>query len=500
MTKLRILLGKFKEVFLSVLPITIIVVILNFTITPLDSYQIIRFLIGSASIIIGMSIFLFGVELAINPLGSMLGSTLTKSNKAWFVGLAGLFLGFFISIAEPALHILAQQVSAVTLGQVTNWELIIAVSIGLAIMVSVGLLRTIFNVSLRTLLLVLYLIIFALALFCKPQFLVIAFDSSGATTGAMAVPFLLSLSYGIASMKKKGKSSSNDSFGLVAIASAGAIMGVLVLNYFKVIDKFGDIPTSSTDKTHIFGPFIQALPEQTMNVVISILPLLATFIIFQIFFFKLPAKGVRKFLKGMVYTFIGLILFLVGVNAGFMEIGVEVGYLLTKIGKDWLVVVIGFVLGLVIILAEPAVYVLTRQIEDVTSGSVKRPAVIVSLCIGVGLSVALTMIRVIIPSLELWHYLLPGYIIALGLMYLVPELFVGMAFDSGGVASGPMIGTFIFAFVQGVAEAKGADLLTDGFGMIAMVALTPLISIQILGLMYKVKSKKGGLKDGKSSL
>lgn len=488
---MKVLLDKFKEVFLSVLPITVFVLFIHFAIVPLDQKDIIRFVIGSIFIIIGMTIFLIGVDTSVTPLGTMMGSFLTKTNSVTIVGVVGFFLGFIISIAEPALHILAGQVSDVTSGAINNWSLIIAVSIGLALMISVGLLRKIFNVKLNVLLTILYAIIFVLAIFTPKEFLVIAFDSSGATTGAMAVPFLLSLSLGISSMKRKGSAGNDDSFGLVAIASAGAILGVLVMGIFANTSNFtGDIQDDLFQHDSIMGPFRDILGQQVIDVLISLAPILAIFIVFQIFSFKLKKRDVRKVIQGMIYTAFGLILFLLGVNGGFMKAGKEIGFNLVGLDKDWLLVIIGFVLGFAIILAEPAVYVLNRQIEDVTSGSVKRISVIISLGLGVGTAVALSVLRVIIPSLELWHYLIPGYLIAFTLAYIVPNIFVGMAFDSGGVASGPMIGTFIFAVIQGVADGKGANLLTDGFGMISMVALTPLIALQLLGLAYKVKSRR----------
>jgi len=487
---LNVLLSKLKEVVLSVLPITLFVVFLNFLIIPLENVEFIRFLIGSLLIIIGMSIFLFGVDTSITPLGTMMGSFLTKQKSVMVVGVVGLFLGFIISIAEPALHILATQVFEVTGGAINNWGLIIAVSIGLAIMIAIGLLRKLFDLSLSVLLLIVYSIIFILVIFTPSSFVVIAFDSSGATTGAMAVPFLLSLSLGISSMKKKGKSSSDDSFGLVALASAGAILGVLLMSIFSNVGSMtGNIEDPIISNT-IFGPFIELFGSQFVDVVISLAPILAIFIFFQIFSFKLKKRLVIKVLKGMVYTTVGLVLFLLGVNAGFMPVGKDIGFLLVGLNKDWLIVLIGFVLGLMVIMAEPAVYVLTRQIEDVTSGSLRKSSVLISMGLGVAVAVMLSMIRVLVPSLEFWHYALPGYIIALVLMKFTPKLFVGIAFDSGGVASGPMIGTFVFAYVQGVADGKGADLLTDGFGMIAMVALAPLIALQLLGIVYKYKSRK----------
>jgi hypothetical protein len=493
---LNILIGKVKEVLFSILPITIIVLLLHLTITPIETDALIRFIIGAMIIIIGLSIFLFGIDIGISPIGTMMGEALTKSNKVWIVGLAGLVIGFIISIAEPALHILANQIDGVTAGSISRWSIVIAVSIGLAIMVAIGLLRTVFNIALYKLLTIIYGIIFILALFTPSEFLVIAFDASGATTGAMAVPFMLALSIGVATMKKRGVPSSEDSFGLVAIASAGAIMGVMIMSIFSDVDQFtGSLDGVTETSNSIIQPFLSMIPIQTMEVLFSLAPLLLIFITLQLFFLHLPRRNVNRILKGLLYTTIGLILFLTGVNAGFMEVGSKLGYLLGDLNRSWFVVLIGFILGLVIILAEPAVYVLIRQIEDVTSGSIKKVMIMVTLGLGVGIAVALSMLRILIPNLQLWHYLLPGYLIALILMYLVPKLFVGIAFDSGGVASGPMIGTFILAFAQGVAEAtEGANVLIDGFGMISMVALTPLIALQILGFIFKLKTAKGGIR------
>jgi len=239
------------------------------------------------------------------------------------------------------------------------------------------------------------------------------------------------------------------------------------------------------------GPFAATLPILIWEVFLALLPIVLIFLILQKFSLKLSKRTVRRILFGLIFTFIGMILFLAGVNAGFMDAGKAVGYAMASANKASIVVA-GFVLGFVTILAEPAVYVLTHQIEDVTSGYVQRRIVLFALAIGVGIAVALSMMRIIIPSFQLWHCLLPGYVIAIALMYFVPKLFIGIAFDSGGVASGPMTATFILAFAQGAAQAtQGANVLIDGFGMIALVAMTPLIALQILGLIFKIKSRKG---------
>ncbi|RKJ30321.1 DUF1538 domain-containing protein, partial [Butyricicoccus sp. 1XD8-22] len=246
----------------------------------------------------------------------------------------------------------------------------------------------------------------------------------------------------------------------------------------------------------IISPFLYKLPIIAQEIFIALMPILIAFLIFQKISFKMSKKSVKKILMGLLFTFLGLVLFLVGVNAGFMDVGAAVGFNIASLDNKAYVIIVGFILGLVTILAEPAVHVLTHQIEDVTSGYVKRKVVIFSLSIGVGLAIALSVIRVLVPELQLWHYLLPGYVIAVAMTYFVPKLFVGIAFDSGGVASGPMTATFVLAFVQGAAEAvEGANVLVDGFGMIAMVALTPLIALQVLGLVFKLKSKKEGLEN-----
>ena len=484
---------KFKEAFSSILSITIIVIILNFTLTPLGVPLIIRFIIGAILIIIGLSVFLIGVDIAITPLGSQVGATLAKSNKMWIVVVGGLIVGFFISIAEPGLIILADQVDIVTSGQISSLSILSIVSIGLALMLAMGFVRIVTNTPLYKVLTVLYILVFILALFTPIEFLTIAFDASGATTGILAVPFILALALGVSTMKKDSKASEMDSFGLVAIASVGAIMSVMILSIFSGTRDFtAKLEFNITESKSILEPFIENIPTLFKEGFLTILPLLIIFLFFQKVYFKMSSRNVAKMVKGFIYAFIGLFLFLVGVNTGFMDVGGIIGYTLASYDNKSYIVVIAFILGFVTILAEPAVYVLTHQIENVTSGYVKRKAILLALSIGVGAAVALSMIRIIVPGIQLWHYLLPGYIISLSMMYFIPKLFVGIAFDAGGVATGPMTTTFILAFTQGAAEAiEGANILTDGFGMIATVAMTPIITLQILGFIFGMNLKKG---------
>lgn len=490
---MSVLISKLKEVLTSVIPITVIVLILNFTLTPLETPVLIRFLIGAVFLIIGLTIFLIGVDIGITPIGNNMGGALAKTNKLWFVAIAGLILGFFISVAEPDLHILAGQVDSVSSGLISKGSIVVIVSIGIATMLAVGLSRIVYNFPLYKLLTIIYGIILILAFFTSREFLAISFDASGATTGALTVPFILALAMGVSKLKKDSKASEKDSFGLVAIASTGAIISVMIMSIISKTDEItGSLePVGISDS--ILSPFIHEIIKVGPEIAIALLPILILFLIFQKRPFELTRREVRKILFGILFTFIGLVIFLVGVNAGFMDVGSVIGHSIAMLENKTFVILVGFILGVVTILAEPAVYVLTHQIEGVTSGYVKRSVVMFALAIGVGMAVALSVIRILIPELQLWQYLLPGYIISIALSYIAPKLFVGIAFDSGGVASGPMTATFILAYTQGAAEAvEGANVLVDGFGVIAMVAMTPLIALQILGLIFKIKSRKGG--------
>ncbi len=369
-----VLWSKFSEVILSVLPITVIVLILNFTLTSLDISLIIRFLIGAVFIIIGLSIFLFGgVDIGITPIGTLMGGkTVAKSNKLWIVIGAGIFLGFFISIAEPDLHILAGQVETVTSGVISKFIIVVVVSLGIAVLLATGLVRIVYSFPpLYKLLTILYGLVFIIALFASREFLAISFDASGATTGALTVPFILALSLGISVLKKDSKASEKDSFGLVAIASIGAIITVMLMSIFSGAEELkGSTEQDHTISNSIIGPFLTEFGHIAQEVLIALLPIIVIFLVFQKISFKLSRKSFRKVIKGLVFTFIGLVLFLVGVNAGFMDLGMELGYSIALLDNKVYIVVIGLILGIVTILAEPAVYVLTNQIEDVTSGYV----------------------------------------------------------------------------------------------------------------------------------
>ncbi|HLR21083.1 MAG TPA: DUF1538 domain-containing protein [Tissierellaceae bacterium] len=489
---MNVLINRFKEVALSVLPITLIVIILNFTVVPIENEMLIRFLVGSIFIIIGLGIFLFGADLGISPIGQLMGETIAKTNKSYFVGGFGFILGFLITIAEPDLQILANQVNDATGNLISSSSILIVVSIGVGLMVGIGLLRILYEKPLNKLFTIVYFIIFILGFWVTEEFLAISVDASGATTGAMTTPFILALGLGVSQLKG-GKTSEEDSFGLVGLASSGPILAIMMMNIIAATDSIQGEAEAVVNNVGIISPYLKIFPQLMWESMITLLPLTILFLIFDYFRFKLDKKTRNRILKGLIYTYLGLTLFMVGVNAGFMEVGRFMGDGIASLESSWLLPVIGFILGTVVVLAEPAVYVLTEQVEEVTAGHIKKKVILVTLSIGIAFAVSMSMLRIMIPGLKLWHFLLPGFALAAFLSYKVPPIFVGIAYDSGGVASGPMTATFILAFAQGAAGSlPNANVLIDGFGVIAMVAMTPLVAIELLGLIFKLKAKKEG--------
>lgn len=484
--------AKLKEVLASVLPITFIVLVLHFTITPLETDMLFAFLIGSALVIIGLTIFLFGIDQGLEPIGQGIGKTITRSNSYAVLITVSLILGFFISYAEPDLHILANQVDNVTFGRFDNKLMVIAVSIGLGVMMTLGMLRIIKSIRLKYVYAGAYGLIFILSQFSSPDFLAIAFDASGATTGAITVPFMLSLAAGVSVLKKNSKMGEADSFGLVGISSTGAILGVLITGLFLNVDKLeGALPEADIATSNMLDAYGSKLLSIAWESFLSLLPIIIVYILFQIFFFKHKKNKVIDISRGLVFTLVGLIVFLLGVNGGFMEVGAQLGIQLASLDSKIPVLLVALLLGLTTVLAEPAVLVLTHQVEDVTGGSVNRVLVLIFLSIAVGISILMSALRILIPDIQLWMYLLPGFGLSVILAFYVPDLFVGMAFDAGGVASGPMTATFSLAFVQGIAaQVPTADVVTDGFGMIAIVAMMPVVAIELLGALYQAKSRK----------
>ena len=493
------ILAKFKEVFFAVFPLTVIVYLVHFFFVPLTGTQLIQFTVGAVLVLLGLTIFLFGIDLSIEPIGRTIGKRLTQSNLLGIVITVSLILGFFISYAEPDLHILANQVASVTQGQFPATLMVIVVSIGIGIMMTLGLIRILYSVPLKFVYLGAYGIIFVLSLFSSSEFLAIAFDASGATTGAITVPFILALAGGVSAIKKDSETGEADTFGLVGIASTGAIIGVLITGLIMgVRDIEGTLPIVVASEEGIIKHYLDYIPHLALETIISLGPILIAYVLFYLSDKARRPRVFRSILVGLLISYIGLVVFLLGVNGGFMDIGSVLGQGIAQLDTQIPALIVAFVLGLVTVLAEPAVYVLTHQVEEVTGGYVRRPLVLVFLSIAVGLAIFLSVLRIFVPGISLWMYILPGFAISVLAAFFVPELFVGIAFDAGGVASGPMTATFALAFVQGIAYAvPNADVVKDGFGMIAVVAMVPIMSIQILGLLYQRKTRNLDKKKGK---
>lgn len=483
----NLLQDKFKEALASVLPITLIVMVLCFTISPIPNNMLVSFLTGAAMLIIGMAFFTLGADTAMTPIGTKVGSCITKSKSVWLIVFVSFLLGVIITISEPDLQVLANQVPTIP-----NLVLIGTVALGVGVFLVVAMLRILFGISLNTLLIIFYIIVFGLAMLVPKNFWAVAFDSGGVTTGPMTVPFIMALGVGVSSIRSD-RHAGNDSFGLVALCSIGPILAVLVLGLLYPTEGAYvpvEIPEMENSQDMILL-FIKALPQYFEEVAIALAPIIVFFFLFNAIYIKLHKRQLVSISIGLVFTYIGLVLFLTGVNVGFMPVGNYIGKMIGSLSFSWILIPIAMLIGYYIVKAEPAVHVLNKQVEELTAGSIPAKAMGLSLSIGVAVSLALAMIRVLTGISIMW-FLIPGYVLALGMSFYTPKIFTSIAFDSGGVASGPMTATFLLPFAMGACEAIGGvdRIVSDAFGVVAMVAMTPLITIQLLGLAYKIRSKK----------
>lgn len=457
-----IFIDEIKNTSKSVVPIAILVVILNLFVG-VESKLLVNFFLGCVGVILGLGVFLTGVEISVSEIGSMMGEFLARFDRIIKVIVFGVFIGFTISIAEPDLLILAGEVTS-AIG-ISAQVIVMIISIGVGIMISSGLYRIFKDISLSTMMCIIYGTVFILMIFTEEMGHAIAFDASGATTGAMTTPFIIALGLGVANLK--GEKSEDDSFGLVGLASTGPILAGLLMNLFS--GGGGEIVADNAAHSPLMSGFI--------NSTFAIVPIALVFYIMNYFYFKIEKDELRSISLGLVYTYLGLIIFLTSVEGGFMDLARVMG---EGLSHSKFLPLIGFVLGLLVVLAEPAVAVLSEQVEDVTGGSIPRKNILIALSIGVAFAVMLAIFRIRIEGFALWMLIVPGFLISLILSRRVDQIFVGIAFDSGGVASGPMTATFILAFCQGV-----AGNIVDGFGVISFVAMMPVLTIMIMGNLYK---------------
>ena len=477
---------KLLESLQAVLPIVAIVLVLCFSIAPVSPSILLCFLLGAAMIIMGIMFFTLGAEMSMSPMGERVGAVLTKSRSVPLIIGVGFVLGFLITISEPDLQVLANQVPSIP-----NMTLILSVAAGVGFFLVVAFLRMLLSIALPKLLVVFYALIFVLAAFVPKEFLAVAFDSGGVTTGPITVPFIMALGVGVAAIRSD-RHAADDSFGLVALCSVGPILAVLLLGIlFQASDSTYIPPVLPDvgDSVELWQLFHVSLPTYLKEIATSLLPIVLMFGIFQLVALKLDRRSLGRIGVGLLYTYIGLVLFLTGANVGFMPAGNYLGQVLAGRSFRWVLVPIGMLIGYFIVKAEPAVYVLNKQVEEVTDGAISASTMGAALSAGVSLSVGLAMVRVLTGISILW-FLIPGYAFAIGISFVVPKLYTAIAFDAGGVASGPMTATFLLPLAQGACVAVGGNIVTDAFGVVAMVAMTPLITVQLMGLMAQLKQRR----------
>ena len=471
-----------KESLISVLPIAIIVLILSVTCVTLDAGVLVLFMFGTILLILGMSFFTIGSSISMEPLGDGIGKSLNKNSKIVVPLIICFILGLLITISEPDLQVLAEQVPTIP-----NAMLILCVGVGVGIFLSITLIRNKKEIPLRTLLLLFYVLIIGLAFFAPSEFVPTAFDSGGVTTGPITVPFIMALGAGLAS-GKKGKHTGEHSFGLVALCSIGPILSVLLLSIFYKPNPATSVYeiTNVLTTTDAFRQFLIALPDFANEVAGAFIPIVILFVIYQLITRRFHIHNILKMSVGFIYTYIGLVLFLTGANVGFMPAGRLIGAEIAGSSFKMMLIPIGMIMGYFVVSAEPAVHSLKRQVSEITKGAISQKSVAVALSIGVSVSVGISMLRVL-TGISIMPFLIFGYAISLIISFFVPNIYTGIAFDSGGVASGPMTSTFMLPFAMGACEAIGGNVMTDAFGIVAMIAMTPLITIQVLGLHERRK-------------
>ena len=489
MTSKQAFFEKFREAAASVLPIVGIVAVMCLTFVPMDAGLMLSFIVGSIMLIVGMGLFTLGSEVSMTPIGSHMGAKLTKSRNLTLILAVALLLGIAVTVSEPDLTVLAANVPTID-----STVLIVTVDVGVGLLLMLSMVRILFRIPLKWLLIGLYGAVFVLAtvvMITKPDYLAVAFDSGGVTTGPMTVPFIMALGVGVASIRSDA-SAQEDSFGLVALCSVGPILAVLILSFFSSGDpaSTNEAAEAILNTVQLGKTYLHELPHETANVFMALLPIVVFFLIFQFAALKLRRIPFWRIMIGLAVTLVGLVLFLTGANVGFEALGVELGAHLANMGAwRFLLIPIAMLMGWYIINAEPAVHVLNKQVEELSAGAISESAMHYALAIAVASANGLAMMRVL-SGVSVMRIVVPGYLVALALTLVVPPTFTAIAFDSGGVASGPLTATFMLPFAMGACQALGGNIMLDAFGLVALVAMMPLITVQIMGLIYVIKTRK----------
>jgi hypothetical protein len=481
---LALLLAKLRESSFSILPIVLLVLFLNFTIAPMPLWSgIVLFLVSALLMILGITLFNLGVDISLIPIGEHVGASLVKSRNLLLIVSIAFIIGVFITVAEPDLIILAGQIRGVP-----DSIIIGVVSIGVGLALTAAFLRILFQVPLSYLLIGCYLLAYILSGFTGYEFLSIAWESGAVTTGPIMVPFVMAFGLGLASIRGD-KTSEEDSFGLVALTLIGPIIAVLILGLFFNPSSGSVVDLPELDSfSDIISLYRFNMAQYFAQIALALFPILFLFAIFQLWKLHLKTKTLLKIGVGTIYTYLGLVLFLGSANLGFMPAGYLLGGILMKNTSPLALILVGLAIGYLVVAAEPAVFVLKRQVEEVTEGVISGRAMGIGLSVGVAISVGLAMLRVV-TGLSLLYFIIPGYLIALLLTFFIRPLFTSIAFDSGAVASGPLAATFMLPLAIGASEAGGGNIYSDAFGIVALVAMTPVITLSLFGLVHAIKSR-----------
>jgi len=470
----------------SVLPIALIVLVFCLCVIPVDNGLLLTFLLGCVLLVVGMAFFNLGSDIAMTEIGNHIGAKVTKSRKIWLILIVSFILGISITIAEPCLQVLATNVPSID-----STTLILVVSLGVGLFLMLALMRIVFAFPIKYLLIIFYLIVFGFAAFSDKNYLSVSFDAGGVTTGPMTVPFIMSFGLGVSSIRSDANAKA-DSFGLIALCSVGPILSVMLLGFLYPNNTLGSISMEApifANTVSIGKDYFWSFPSYMREVALSLAPIFCFFILFQFISLKLNKNNILSIMTGIVSTYIGLVLFLTGANVGFSPLGIKLGECIGNSDYKMLLIPLGMLIGWFIINAEPSVYVLNKQVEEISAGAISAKSMGLSLSLAIALANGLAVVRVLTGISILW-FLIPGYAISLILALFVPQTFTAIAFDSGGVASGPLTSAFMFPFVVGACNAVGGNVMTDAFGIVSMVAMTPLITVQIMGAISVIKSHK----------
>ena len=487
MTQKSVINEKMREASASVLPVTGIVFVLCLFFVPMDTGLLLSFLIGSAMLIVGMGLFTIGSDMAMTRIGAHIGAAMTRSRKLWIILPLSFLLGAAVTVAEPDLQVLAANVP-----EIDSLVLVVTVSAGVGLFLTLCMVRIIFSLSLRTMLIIFYALLFVGVAFIGDDIIPLAFDSGGVTTGPMTVPFIMALGVGVSSIRSDANAKA-DSFGLVALCSIGPVLSVMILGLIYGVSSSAESAGASAigDSVQLGSFYLWSFPTYFKEVAVALLPIFVIFVLFQLISLHLRKLPLLRIMVGIVYTYLGLVLFLTGVNVGFSPLGYMLGEAMAQGRLIYLLVPLATLMGWFIINAEPAVHVLTKQVEELSAGAISEKAMGLSLSVAVAAAGGLAMLRIVL-GIPFLYFALPGYFVALGLSFFVPKTFTAIAFDSGGVASGPLTAAFMLPFAIGVCRAVGGNVMTDAFGLVALVAMTPLITVQVMGLISVLRAGREG--------